>query len=122
MFTGPMAHLSRETEMTTSSPRSHLHLLAKTMSWRAIGAVDTLAVTYFVTGGSIKSAIGVVVAETVTKGVWYYAHEVAWERGISFPSIPLPSFAAVGRVLSFVASIATTVAAFALVGAVTVIH
>jgi uncharacterized membrane protein len=55
----------------------HHRSLAKAISWRLAGSLDTLVLSYLVTknlvfAGSIASA------ETITKIVLYYAHERAW--------------------------------------------
>jgi uncharacterized membrane protein len=62
-----------------SSP-SHLRSLAKAVSWRAIGAVSTFALAFFITGhaGAASTIMG---AEVLTKSFLYYAHERAWETG-----------------------------------------
>ncbi len=52
------------------------HLL-KTISWRAIGTLDTLLLGWLISGDlSVGAAIGG--AELVTKMVLYYIHERAW--------------------------------------------
>jgi len=55
----------------------HHRSVAKAISWRLTGSIDTLLLSYLVTknlvfAGSIASA------ETITKIVLYYAHERAW--------------------------------------------
>lgn len=58
------------------SRRRHL---AKTITWRVIGTVDTVLIGWVVTG---DPWIGVQVGgvEMVTKMVLYYFHERAWFR------------------------------------------
>ena len=58
------------------SRRRHL---AKTITWRLIGTVDTILIGWVVTG---DPWIGVQVGgvEMVTKMVLYYFHERAWFR------------------------------------------
>ena len=58
---------------TTSAKRS----LAKTVSWRILGSIDTAVVSYFITG-SLMFAGSIATAEVVTKMVLYYFHERAW--------------------------------------------
>lgn len=58
--------------------------VAKAITWRLIGAVDTFlvaAVTTFVATGTANLAVatGVVGFEIVTKTVLYYFHERVWE-------------------------------------------
>ncbi len=53
--------------------------VAKAISWRTVGTLDTMIVSYFVTGNLIMAAsIGTI--EVLTKMVLYYFHERAWNR------------------------------------------
>lgn len=53
--------------------------LYKTLSWRALGTLDTIIISWLITGdGSIGLQIGL--AETITKMVLYYGHEKLWYR------------------------------------------
>ena len=51
--------------------------LAKTISWRALGSLDTFVLTYLITGEA-KIGAFVASAEVMTKIVLYYFHERAW--------------------------------------------
>ena len=53
--------------------------LAKTVSWRFTATIDTLLISYFVTG-SLALAGSIASVEVVTKMVIYYFHERAWSR------------------------------------------
>jgi uncharacterized membrane protein len=53
--------------------------LTKTVSWRIIGSIDTMIITYIVTG-NWKFGLAVGSVEVVTKIVLYYIHERAWQR------------------------------------------
>jgi uncharacterized membrane protein len=56
------------------------HIL-KTISWRIIGTLDTIFLSWLVTGEfSTGLAIGMI--EIVTKSILYYAHERAWYNWI----------------------------------------
>ena len=56
--------------------------VVKTISWRTVGTLDTMIVSYFVTGSLVMAAsIGSI--EVVTKMILYYFHERAWNK-ISF--------------------------------------
>lgn len=56
--------------------------VVKAISWRTVGTLDTMIVSYFVTGNLIMAAsIGTI--EVVTKMALYYFHERAWNK-ISF--------------------------------------
>ena len=55
---------------------SKRHVL-KTITWRVIGSLDTLLLSWFISGDlSIGIQIGVV--EVVTKMILYYVHERLW--------------------------------------------
>ena len=56
--------------------------VVKTISWRTVGTLDTIIVSYFVTGSLVMAAsIGTI--EVITKMILYYFHERAWNK-ISF--------------------------------------
>lgn len=63
------------------SVKSHLKTVLKTASWRVVGAVDTFAIAYFLTGHTVAAA-GMVGLEVLTKSVWFYFHERAWEHSL----------------------------------------
>jgi uncharacterized membrane protein len=53
--------------------------LAKAISWRVTGSIDTILLSWLFTGSlAIAAAIGS--TEVVTKMVLYYLHERAWNR------------------------------------------
>lgn len=56
---------------------SNLRSLAKTISWRAIGTLDTILISYLVTG-EVAMALSIGSVEVVSKMVLYYLHERAW--------------------------------------------
>jgi uncharacterized membrane protein/peptidoglycan hydrolase-like protein with peptidoglycan-binding domain len=51
--------------------------LAKAVSWRALGSVDTFVLSWIITGSPVAAG-SIAGAETVTKVVLYYLHERAW--------------------------------------------
>ncbi len=56
--------------------------VVKAISWRTVGTLDTIIVSYFVTGSLVMAAsIGTI--EVITKMILYYFHERAWNK-ISF--------------------------------------
>jgi len=61
---------------------THSRSLVKAISWRAAGTLDTIVVSFIVTG-RIKLAISIGFVELFTKIGLYYVHERAWNR-ISF--------------------------------------
>lgn len=53
--------------------------LIKTFTWRGIGTLDTVLISFLLTGDtSLGLQIGVV--ETITKMILYYFHEKLWYR------------------------------------------
>lgn len=55
----------------------HLKSVAKAISWRALGSLDTFFVAFLVTGHP-GAAVGVAGFEVFTKTFLYYVHERAW--------------------------------------------
>ena len=53
--------------------------VAKAISWRTVGTLDTIIVSYFITGNLVMAAsIGTI--EVITKMILYYFHERAWNK------------------------------------------
>lgn len=53
--------------------------VVKTISWRTLGTLDTIIISYFITGNLVMAAsIGSI--EVVTKMILYYFHERAWNK------------------------------------------
>ena len=63
-----VTHASVETR-----PRS----LAKAISWRATGSIDTFIVSWFITGNTFFAG-SIALTEIITKIVLYYFHERVW--------------------------------------------
>lgn len=57
----------------------HARSVAKAISWRATGTVDTFLIS-FVLSGSVKLAGGIASVEVITKMVLYYVHERIWTK------------------------------------------
>ncbi|MEO0404915.1 MAG: DUF2061 domain-containing protein [Bacteroidota bacterium] len=53
--------------------------LLKTISWRIIGTIDTVVISYLLTG-TLKIAMSIGAIEIISKMVLYYFHERVWER------------------------------------------
>ena len=53
--------------------------LIKAISWRIVGSIDTMVVSYFITG-AWKLAISIGGIEVFTKIFLYYLHERAWAQ------------------------------------------
>jgi uncharacterized membrane protein len=53
--------------------------IIKTISWRTVGTLDTIAVSYFITNSfAMAASIGSI--EVVTKMILYYFHERGWNK------------------------------------------
>ena len=53
--------------------------IIKTISWRAIGTLDTIMLSWFITGNPL-TGLKIGLAEVFTKMVLYYLHERVWYR------------------------------------------
>ena len=61
------------------SADSPVRSLAKAISWRVTGSIDTMVLSWLFTGDlTIAAAIGL--TEVATKMVLYYLHERVWNR------------------------------------------
>ena len=62
---------------------SYKRHIAKTLSWRLLGTLDTFVLSWVLTGDvKIGAAIGG--AEVITKTILYFFHERAWYRFSKF--------------------------------------
>ncbi len=57
---------------------SRLRSVLKGVSWRIVGTVDTVIISWLVTG-SVAFAATIGTTEVITKMVLYYMHERAWQ-------------------------------------------
>mgnify|MGYP003670403278 CR=1 FL=1 len=53
--------------------------IAKAVSWRVVGTLDTLIVSYFFTG-KVALAASIASVDFVTKMFLYFFHERAWNK------------------------------------------
>ena len=60
-----------------SGAETHARSIAKAISWRATGSLDTFIVTYVITGSSVFAG-SIAVTEIITKILFYYFHERIW--------------------------------------------
>ena len=58
---------------------THSRSLAKAISWRVTGTVDTMLISLIITQ-SFKLAAAIGLTEVATKSLLYYVHERAWLR------------------------------------------
>lgn len=57
----------------------HTRHILKTFSWRFLGTIDTIVISWIVTG-LILSGFKIGIAEVITKMILYYLHEKLWYK------------------------------------------
>jgi uncharacterized membrane protein len=57
---------------------SHTRSLVKGISWRVIGTIDTIVISFFVTG-TLGKALTIGMTEVITKIILFYFHERLWQ-------------------------------------------
>ena len=62
---------------------SYKRHVAKTISWRIIGTIDTFLLSWFITG-SWKLGLSIGGVEIITKMILYFFHERVWYRFSKF--------------------------------------
>jgi uncharacterized membrane protein len=62
---------------TLHGVESHARSVAKAVSWRTLGTVDTFVISWFMTG-RLTLAGSIAGLEFATKIAWYYLHERIW--------------------------------------------
>lgn len=67
----------------------HYRSLVKAISWRMTGSVDTLIISFLITG-RLKWALTISGVELFTKIGLYYAHERIWDK-LTFGRLKEPS-------------------------------
>jgi uncharacterized membrane protein len=53
--------------------------IVKSISWRTIGTIDTMVISYFITG-KLALAISIGSIEVFTKMALYFFHERTWNK------------------------------------------
>ncbi|MFY0591401.1 DUF2061 domain-containing protein [Roseivirga sp.] len=69
--------INRKVESSPSGADSSLRSLMKTISWRILGTIDTIIISYIITG-EVAMAMSIGSVEIVSKMILYYLHERAW--------------------------------------------
>lgn len=60
-------------------PDKHYRSIVKAVSWRATGTIDTILISWLITG-KLSFAFSIGFVELFTKVFLYYVHERVWER------------------------------------------
>jgi len=64
--------------------------VVKTISWRVLGTIDTIVISYLITGSfAMAASIGSI--EVVTKMILYYFHERVWNK-LNFGRAQAPDY------------------------------
>lgn len=71
------AEASRDSKSTSNEKASRS--LLKTLSWRIIGTLDTILISYIITG-KITMALSIGSVELVSKMILYFFHERLWNK------------------------------------------
>jgi uncharacterized membrane protein len=58
---------------------SYYRSFTKALTWRIVGTLDTIFLSYFVTG-KIKIALSIGAIELITKTLLYFIHERIWNK------------------------------------------
>jgi uncharacterized membrane protein len=73
-----MSMLARDTGVILFGGReTHTRSVLKALSWRALGTLDTFAISWLMTG-RMQIAGSIAGLEILTKVAWYYFHERIW--------------------------------------------
>jgi uncharacterized membrane protein len=57
--------------------QSHKRHIAKTITWRIVGTIDTIILSWIISGDPM-TGLKIGLAEVITKMLLYYLHERAW--------------------------------------------
>lgn len=68
---------AKSTYKEDQSNEKPLRSILKTISWRIIGTIDTIIISWLLTG-QIKTALAIGSVELVTKMILYFGHERIW--------------------------------------------
>ncbi|PKD15815.1 hypothetical protein APR41_11015 [Salegentibacter salinarum] len=73
---------SKTTYKKDRTSEKPLRSILKTVSWRIVGTIDTIVISWLLTG-EIETALAIGSVELVTKMILYFGHERLWNM-ISF--------------------------------------
>jgi uncharacterized membrane protein len=64
-------------DLSKAPSESNLRSIVKAVSWRAWGTLDTVVLSYIITG-TAHTALAIGGLELITKIVWFWLHERIW--------------------------------------------
>ena len=62
---------------------SYKRHIAKTISWRIIGTLDTIFLGWLITG-ELNTGLAIGGVEVITKSILYFGHERVWYKWIPY--------------------------------------
>ncbi|WP_405573336.1 DUF2061 domain-containing protein [Winogradskyella sp. Asnod2-B02-A] len=71
--------IEKETQVSEGSQENIKRSLVKTISWRALGTITTVTISYVITG-TMALAFSIGGIELVSKMLLYFFHERAWNN------------------------------------------
>ncbi len=71
--------LEKEEQVSTAPQENIKRSIVKTVSWRVVGTLATVTISYFITG-TLALAFSIGGIELVSKMVLYFFHERAWNN------------------------------------------
>ena len=74
-----LATNSKTTKKDSVSSEKWSRSIFKTISWRVIGTLDTILISWWLTG-TLSTAFTIGSVEVVTKMVLYFFHERVWSK------------------------------------------
>lgn len=69
----------KTTKSVSNTDEQLTRSIVKSVSWRVIGTMDTIAISWFITG-TLEFALSIGFVELVTKMVLYTVHERLWNK------------------------------------------
>ncbi len=69
-------HINSNYKLDRTSEKP-MRSIVKTISWRVIGTIDTVAISWILTG-QVETALAIGSVELVTKMILYFGHERIW--------------------------------------------
>ena len=76
LFDQNLSKTSYNKDRTSERP---FRSIAKAVSWRIVGTLDTIGISWLLTGEA-ETALAIGSVELVTKMILYYGHERIWNR------------------------------------------
>ena len=70
-------HLKRTTYQSSRFSEKPIRSVIKSLSWRIIGTLDTILISWLVTG-TLQLALSIGLIELITKMILYFFHERIW--------------------------------------------